>query len=453
MDHMAVHDKPDSQSSDLPLFIGVSAVVRLIGNLYQRPSFGDRPWQFNLDTGAWQRVSDRRERSARQGLPIVCLVRDEEHEGLLGVLADRLSHARPHRVPSACVDLGIADEGTELGALTHEDVEIVRNILRRLKNQLARSVNAKAGKFRFWLFGLADWLMNQDLGDDAQEYERVLLRLLRRRDGTAALGDAVDTATRDLAGMNGWLRLLGLLRWVPLAVFRGRVTGQVPLLSGPYRWFLRQPHLTPEETIGFLGFAERLTAQEWHKENPEQLARFLTNAFLEDLRRAYRWSPWRWRRYRSTYVTVLLNNVTGVNGGYAVAQLINDVRNQVGRFDPLLVITGSRKVPPDAGKRYPDRPDYDAAHAFEGYQHWQNLLSVDRRARRDIAWYLPLKVPGIPSPADRKGVEQEVGPIDYYRVPRPPWWSSRLFRLALTLVILAGVATAYNGYSHDHCAG
>jgi hypothetical protein len=453
MDHMTLPDKPDNQSSDLPLFVGVSAVVRLIGHLYERPSFGDRPWQFNLDNGAWQKVSDRRERSARQGLPIVCLVRDEEHKELLGVLAQRLSHARPHRVPNAHVDLGIAGEGTELGALTHKDVETVRKILRELKNQLARSVNAKAGKFRFWLFGLADWLMDQNLGDNAQEYERMLLRLLRRRDGTAALGDAMDTATRDLASWGGWLRLLTLLRWVPLAVFRGRVTGQVPLLSGPYRWFLRQPHLTPEETIGFLGFAERLTAQERHKENPEQLARFLTNAFLEDLRRAYRWAPWRWRRYRTTYVTVLLDNVTGANGGYAVAQLINDVRNRVGRFDPLLVITASRKVPPDAGKLNPARPQYDAPHAFGGYQHWQNSLLADRRARRDIAWYLPLKIPGIPSLADRQGVEQEVGPIGQYRVPRPPWWSSRLLRLAVTLVVLAGVATAYNVYSHNHCAG
>ena len=453
MDHTAVRDEPANQSSGLPLFVGVSAVVRLIGRLCQRPRFGDRPWQFDLDTGVWQEVSDRRERSARQGLPMVCLVRDEGHEELLGVLAERLSQARLNRVPNAYVDLDIAGEGTELGALTHEDVEIVRDILRELKNQLARSVNAKAGKFRFRLFGLADWLMDQNLGDDAQEYERMLLRLLRRRDGTAALGNAVDTATRDLAGASGWLRLLALLRWVPLAVFRGRVTGQVPLLSGPYRWFLRQPHLTPEETIGFLGFAERLTAQEWHKENPEQLARFLTNAFLEDLRRAYRWAPWRWRRHRTTYVTVLLDNVTGVNGGYAMVQLINDVRNQVGRFDPLLVITASCKVPPDAGKLNPGRPKYDASHAFEGYQHWQNSLSADRRARRDIAWYLPLKIPGIPSPADRKGVEQEVGPIGHYRVPRPPWWSSRLVRLAVTLVVLAGVATAYNVYSHDHCAG
>jgi len=454
LDHTAGHDKLNRQSSELPLFVGVSAVVGLIEHLYQRSSFGDRPWQFNLDTGAGQRVSDRREWSSRRGQPIVCLVRDEEHEELLYVLADRLSHARPHRVPNAYVDLGMADEGTELGALTHEDIDIVRDILRKLKNELARSFNAKEGKFRFWLFGLADWLMDQDLGDDAQEYERALLRLLRRRDGTAALGDAVDTATRDVAGgMTGWLRLLALLRWVPLAVFRGRVTGQVPLLSGPYRWFLRQPHLTPEETIGFLGFAERLTAREWDKENPEQLARFLTNAFLEDLRRAYRWLPWRWRRYRTTYVTVLLDNITAVNGGYAVVQLINDVRNQVGRFDPLLVITASRKAPPDAGKRYPDRPDYDASNAYRGYQYWQNLLSVDRRARRDIAWYLPLKIPGIPSPADRKGVEQEVGPLDHYRVPRPPWWSSRLVRMALTLVILTGVVTAYNGYSHDHCAG
>lgn len=454
MGHGAPHDKSGSQSRGLPLFVGVSAVVGLIGHLYQRPSFGDRPWQINLDTGAWERVSDRRERPTRRGLPIVCLVRDEGHAGLLSALAERLRDARPHQVPNAYRDLGSDNEGTELRALmTHEDVDVVRDILRGLRKELALSVNAKEGKFHFWLFGLADWLMDQDLGDDAQEYERALLRLLRRRDSTAALGDAVDTATRDLAGAGGWWRLLALLRWIPLAVFRGRVTGKVPLLSGPYRWFLRQPHLTPEETVGFLGFAERLTAREWRKENAEQLARFLTNAFLEDLRRAYRWAPWRWRWYRTTYVTVLLDNITGVNGGYAVVQLINDVRNQVGRFDPLLVITASRVVPPDAGKRYPGRPDYDAPNAYRGYQCWQNLLSADRRARREIAWYLPLKIPGVPSPADCKGIEQEIGPIDYYRAPRPPWWSSRLLRLAVTLVVLAGVAIAYSGYSRDHCGG
>jgi hypothetical protein len=164
MDHMALPDKPDNKSCELPLFVGVSAVVRLIGYLYERPSFGDRSWQFSLDNGAGQKVFDRRERSARQGLPIVCLVRDEEHKELLGVLAQRLSHARPHRVPNAHIDLSMAGEGTELGGLTHRDVEIVRKILRELKNQLARGINAKTGKFRFWLFGLADWLMDQNAG-------------------------------------------------------------------------------------------------------------------------------------------------------------------------------------------------------------------------------------------------------------------------------------------------
>jgi hypothetical protein len=256
MEPMSLRDKPGSQSREWPLFVGVSAVVRLIENLCQRPSFGDWPWQFNQDTGARQEVSGWRERSDRRGLPIVCLVRGEGHEELLGVLAKHLREARPNPVPLAHVPLRSAGEGTELRArLTLDDVEIVRTeILRKLSNDLAL---AKGGKFRFPLFGLADWLMAQDQGDDTQEYERELLRRLRRRDRTAALGDAVDTAARDLAGAGGWLRLLVLLQWVPPAVFRGRVTGRVPLLSGPYRWFLCQPHLTPEETIGFLGFAER----------------------------------------------------------------------------------------------------------------------------------------------------------------------------------------------------
>ena len=454
MDHTTVRGEQDNQVSGLPRFVGVSKIVRLIDCLCQRPRFGDRPWQFNQDTRAWQEVSDQRERSARQGLPIVCLVRDEEHEELLSALADRLSQAHPNRVPNAKVDLDVAGEGTELRALTQKDVltpkdvGIVRAILSDLKNQLAAK-----GRFRFRLFSLAVWLMEQDLGGDAQDYERVLLRRLRQRDITSALGDAAHIATKDVASASGWPQLLlALLRWVPLVAFRGRVTGQVPLLSGQYRWFLRQPHLTPEATIGFLGFAVRLTKREWPKEHCEQLARFLTNAFLEDLRRGYWWAPWLWRRRRATYVAVLLNNVTGVNGGYAVVQLINDVRNQVSQFDPLLVITASRNVPPDAGKN-PDRPEYNAAHAFDGYQHWQKSLSADRRARRAIAWYLPLKVPGIPSSAEREDVDQKVGSIDRLRVPGPTWWSGRLVRLAVALVVLASMVIPYGVYSYNHCAG
>jgi hypothetical protein len=75
----------------------------------------------------------------------------------------------------------------------------------------------------------------------------------------------------------------------------------------------------------------------------EYVARLLVNAFLEDLRRAYLLRPWHLlRRRRMTYPMLLLDNIAVDNGGYLLLRLVNDVRNQVGVFDPLLVVAHQR---------------------------------------------------------------------------------------------------------------
>lgn len=80
------------------------------------------------------------------------------------------------------------------------------------------------------------------------------------------------------------------------------------------------------------------------------------------------------------------------------AALVNDVRNETGQSDPLLVVCSSDELPqapfrsirlrggePDAGTRRNDDPVYyDAA-----YREWVEALPGSRRAR---AGYLPVSV-------------------------------------------------------------
>ncbi|MEV7099783.1 hypothetical protein AB0M80_43920 [Amycolatopsis sp. NPDC051045] len=257
-----------------------------------------------------------------------------------------------------------------------------------------------------------------------------------------------------------WKVPLLLLRAVTAVTFRLAVTGRVPVLSGQYRWFTRQPHLAPEMSGSFPRFARRLTDGEWQKKAPEYVSRLLVNAFLEDLRRAYRLRSWQfWRRRRMTYPVLMLDGVTTGNGGYRVLELINAVRNQVGLFDPLLVLSASEAAPPDATPRK-GRPKYRAKHSGEAYLAWQNELRDDRRARRDTARYLPI---GIDDPESEAVLEESRRQRDALgdayqltsRQGRAPWWATRWTRIGVPLLVIALATTAVVGRHRstlaDHC--
>ncbi|MGH3623458.1 MAG: hypothetical protein ACRDQ5_16950, partial [Sciscionella sp.] len=451
---------------NLPAFDGVVEVVELLGTLYARPTVGDNP------PGEYTRW----ERRGRRGLPMVCLVRPDEHRALLPALLGRLAGARPYRVPHAYVDLerdsGSGEPGSTVSSELSDKVRVtkVRSALQSVSGELAKSVNAKAGRIRFRRFDLLDWLMSEDLSDvDTGKRGSELRTRLRQRDIAQRFDDMLSTIGKRMPDVPAWLRWIpAVLRLLPPLLFAIQVTGRVPLISGEYRWFLRQPNLAPEVPGGFVGFAERLTKGEWTNEAPEQLARLMTNALLADLRRAYRWRPWQLRgARRTTYAVVLLDNITRNNGGYALLKLINDVRNETGRFDPLLVVSASRKVPPDAldppgpvakelewpagsGTR---RLVYDAVNARDGYAAWQSSLLADRRARRDTAWYLPVAVPGRPTEPQRAQLEQRLSGVRPYRMIRPPLWSGRLLRVSVVAVLLLGAAVTYTTWSHKHCGG
>jgi ABC-type branched-subunit amino acid transport system substrate-binding protein len=187
----------------------------------------------------------------------------------------------------------------------------------------------------------------------------------------------------------------------------------------------------------------------------------LVNAFLEDLRREYRLRPWQiWRKRRMTYLVLLLDDITADNGGFEILRLLNEVRNQVGLFDPLLVISAGAAVPPpDAGQNEPGRPRHQAINAGLAYRTWQNELRNARRARGVTAWYLPIAIPDSGSDGELEQAEAEFGSFDGYATSRrqasPHWWSSRVVRIgavALLLVLAIGGPTAAVVQLRDsHC--
>ncbi|MBF6222606.1 hypothetical protein IU479_31415 [Nocardia abscessus] len=229
-------------------------------------------------------------------------------------------------------------------------------------------------------------------------------------------------------------------------LFRMVLTGRVPLLSGRYRWFMRQPHLAPEMSGTFVRFAERLIG--WQGEAPEYVARLLVNAFLEDLRRGYRLAPWNVvNSRRMTYSVLLLDTEAMRAGGDRLLYLINEVRNQTGLFDPLLIIASSRAMPLDPRRTAAVQPHIDpAAEAAQAYLEWQDHLLKYRRERRDITWYLPIH---IPPPRDNPGIRFEFAPdpADVH----PPWVSNRWVRIVGVLILVVAAAGHAFEWRSGHC--
>ncbi|TQM79131.1 hypothetical protein FHX81_1426 [Saccharothrix saharensis] len=406
----------------------VDELVKLLQDLTERPRFGELPGR---RSGA-RAGGDR-------GIPLVCLVRGTKAEGLLQALQAHLRGAHPGRVPHAYHRFAEPGDGVpEPGA-----VEAVGSVLVRVARELAHGANDRHGKHEFRRFELVYWLMNQRLDGADPESAATLLTRLRERDLARRSGDDLKDVLDDAAGTAPWwVRLV--VRLVPSFLFRAKLRGLVP--GSEYRWLLRQPYLAPHDPGTFIGFAERLTSalvpgqSAEPREDTGQLAKLLVNAFLEDVRRAYRRSWWRIRSARRTvYPVVLLDGIRRDNGGYAVLKTINDVRNDTGAFDPLVIISGSAKVPPDA-ETTAEREPAPVSQASHAYETWARKLATDSRARRPTAWFLPLQVPDVTV------VRGEVPPTATLSVRQPPVWSRTPVLAVVVLLLLASVATV--GYRH-----
>ncbi|KAA5830601.1 hypothetical protein ABT337_18915 [Saccharopolyspora hirsuta] len=186
------------ESGELPSFDGVRDTLDLISSLY-----AERPRD-------------------RADLPMVCLVRPEEHENLLRAISQRLDEARPHRVPHALVELEgpirlPRDAGPErVSEPAHADVQQVRDLLVDIAHELAQARNSRSGRLRFPRLSLAVWPMAHDVRVGGENTPRLLRRQLRERGIDQRMSGALDALERRPQDLPLWLRwapgLIGALR-------------------------------------------------------------------------------------------------------------------------------------------------------------------------------------------------------------------------------------------------
>ena len=323
-----------------------------------------------------------------------------------------------------------ADEAADGAA---DDVVAVRNLLSHVADGLARGSDG----YRFPRFRLVQWLMNQEFDGALPVEDRIADLRDRLRERALRRKTVPDDA---VAGMlPPWVRALG---WaLPPLYFRVRHSGRVPGVGRRYRWFLRQPNLAPGLSRSFVWLAERLTAGQWPDEDREQVRRLLVNAFLEDLREAFRGAGWT-RRYRTTVPIVLLDGITEANGGFALLRTVSAVRNETGRYDPLLLVTTSTRVPTPA----PPEPRPDPAPGTTDdkkgvLDRWRARLPQGRRKRDVVAWLIVGRIPGPPAGVTDPAIR---------RPSRPRLRTRRAAALVVSTVLAAVVATYVGlGYAHS----
>lgn len=363
----------------------------------------------------------RRPRRTERRLPLIWLVRAAGHDALAPVLAC-LTRPPRRQVPHVSLDATRFADGAD-----------VRPLLDELHHQLALDAYGVA-PLQFRHYPLACWLMGQtpprvDVGD-RRAWLAEQLRERRRRwsdSGVAPAGG--ETLFAVVYRFLVWL----VRRAAPGVLFRAAVSGRVPLLGRHYRWFMRQQYLAPRQSVTFVGFAERLTAGRRKGEQPDQVNKLLVHAFLEDLRCAYARPPWRlagWRR--TAYPVLLLRDVGPGNAGHTLLRLMNDVRNETGRSDPLLVVASGDRAAVESIGAGP--AGYDLDQARPAYDRWLEALPERRRLRQADAWHLPLDADGA--------IDGGQQPLDVseFTVSPPPIWARRVVAAGVVLVLLAASA-------------
>ncbi|WP_158806262.1 hypothetical protein [Streptomyces sp. NRRL WC-3774] len=391
-----------------PVFTGVHTLLSLIQGLTERPRFLSRP--------------SEHERRGDQPLPLLCLQREPGASGFLTALSARMERASPPKVPHAFVDAATAQEQSrQRWAMTGDSAEVppLREEMPLLPILDVLSVSLAADRFgtgqltRFDYYRLADWLTGQPLPPSQGRNDRPVLRLLRKWSGKEAhptdsseLSNAIDGAT------SGPTRLgLRLLLWIGRRAGLHWLEARVPGLSRESRWFIRrQNYMIPRHSVNFLGFAERLTLDRRGSESLDQIKKLLVHAFLEDLRIAYRRRRWRivpkrsgWRR--TSYLTVLLDNVTQENGGWELLQLINEVRNETGELDPLFVVAASDEAPPTAAGV--ESEAVDPAEADYELSEWQRTLPSRRQQLVKDARYFRVRLPSPDHPDSTRRLRRD----------------------------------------------
>ncbi|WP_461033543.1 hypothetical protein [Streptomyces mayteni] len=424
-----------------PVFAHADRLFALLGRLVCRPAKGELP----------------REVPDRDGIPVLSLVGDQQ-AGLADQIGKALSGADPRHVPHEFVDIDqmwttLITERRDL-TLDWRRAELCRRMLVDLAKEFS---SARYGRDqpRFRRFGLVNWLleMTYENPEPNSRHAQDVLRRLRGREieRRRIFGFMRSPATEvSLQGQVPWWAYLFGLHVLPLLWFRAWRA-----LGSEYRWLLRQPYMAPADPGTFEGFALRLTQPRWGREDPGQVIKLMINAFLEDLRVAYRRRPWRRRAYRRVaYCVAYLKGVNASNNGWALVRSLVEVRNETGAFDPLLLVTSSRE-----NEHHHERVR-DLTGDLGLYEAWCEHLRSAGRSREADFWYLPVRVrPPLESPGpDRDEQWERTSAARRIVVGNPPFWARRRATVGaaiLALVLLAGggasAISAEQEWRERHC--
>ncbi|MBO0883519.1 MAG: hypothetical protein J2P17_24930, partial [Mycobacterium sp.] len=318
-----------------------------------------------------------------------------------------------------------------------QDPQSCLQILQELHERLSAD-GFGMGPIAFPRYHVADWLTRQRLnsqGDGARELLKRFPQLLQITHSDAGWIVALANVLVGLLG-RGALIVQRLLPFVRVWFWE---SGRVPGLYRVSRWCMRQPYLAPGLSGRFVGFAVRLTAPSRRHEDETQVAKFLVHAFLADLAEAYNRRWWRLSSWRRTaYPVVVLDGV--IRGGHAARLIrwINDIRNETGKFDPLVVIAveyraGTRPRPHAFSDQLATGSDDDPL------QKWRSDIETRRLSRDSTAWDLRIRLPNVlAKDVPALGCEDRAKPpVPCWLVRR--WLPVKLVVLLLVVALMCGV--------------
>ncbi|MEU6563496.1 ABC transporter substrate-binding protein [Nocardia nova] len=389
----------------------------------------------------------RRRKNRRLPPPIVRLIAPDTAEfdrptGLLPRSGEWLAEPGGKRaVPRAVVDASEAPPDMfDPGFSIDGDRELEGHCLPILHELYLcfGSDDTAMGPIAFPRYRTADWLTRQRLTGSATEASEQLRErlpnLLRR-------APAADRSASALGAVGGTLArvltiVLSLWPVVRLWLF---VSSHIPGLSRVSYWFMHQRYLTPRLSHSFIGFGVRLTEPMRRRESSDQIAKLLVNAFLEDLRAAYRrtlWRPSGWRR--TAFPVALFDQVRPDDSASRLMRLVNEIRNETGLFDPLVIVAridGSAESP---SARFADLGVTVDGEVRDPLKLWRADIDERRRHRGTDSWYLTL-----PLPDSLSGELPRFGRSELAYPPAPPWAARRSVVAAVALLpVVALVAVA-----------
>ncbi|MGW5456435.1 ABC transporter substrate-binding protein [Nocardia sp. NPDC003979] len=394
--------------------------------------------------------------------PIVEMVGLQGHTALVNDLYSWLGESGGRRAtPRARIDLHAPDlpptrlspDVNAFNAGPHaDDQEIPDHCLPIIQQLVAgfATDDTAMGAIKFPRYRTADWLTRQRVTSDESEAPDELRRRLPKLLRSGSSANRADATEGAAGGMISSVVFAVLALWPVLRLWLW-VSGRIPGMSKVTRWFLHQRYLAPELSASFLGFAARLTASHRVDENEEQVAKLLIHAFLEDLRDAYRrriWRPSSWRR--TAYPVALLGGLTEGSDGARILTWINEIRNETGLFDPLVVVAfrdegPTREVGELANisdlrtlRTLESLADQPTAQPPDPLQTWIREIDSRRTHRQADAWFLPLRALIPPDSTPRVGDPRFRG----QSLPPAPPMASRSWFVGLCVLIPIVLAVA-----------